>query len=155
VDAEALLGADAPGTPDRTALQRWGRALGAALRPPALVTLAGDVGAGKTTLARALCEGLGVTDLDAVTSPTFAILQGYPSPVGTVWHADLYRLRAPADLEALGWEELVATAPVLLIEWPEIAAGTLPPHAVHLRLDHDPADPDRRCLTVTRGEGPA
>ena len=155
MDVEALLGDAAPETPDRTALQRWGRALGAALRPPALVTLAGDVGAGKTTLVRALCEGLGVTDLDAVTSPTFAILQGYPSPVGEVWHADLYRLRSPAELAMLGWDELVATAPVLLIEWPEIAADTLPPHAMHLRLDHDPAHPDRRRLTVTPPAGSA
>jgi tRNA threonylcarbamoyladenosine biosynthesis protein TsaE len=70
-----------------------------------------------------------------------------------VWHADLYRLRSPTELAMLGWEELVATAPVLLIEWPEMAADTLPPYTVHLRLDHDPARPDRRRLTVTPPAG--
>jgi tRNA threonylcarbamoyladenosine biosynthesis protein TsaE len=143
-----------PERPDPAALEAWGRALGAALPRPAVVTLAGELGAGKTTLVRALCAGLGVTDPDAVTSPTFALLQEYPAPDGPVVHADLYRLRRPADLDALGWEEVVATARVLLVEWPEVAAATLPAGTIAIRLGHDPADPDRRRLEVSGGGVP-
>ena len=83
---------------------------------PAVVTLEGDLGSGKTTLARAICAGLGVSALGAVTSPTFSLVQQYDSPRGPVVHVDLYRLRHESELEALGWDELVATAPVLLVE---------------------------------------
>jgi tRNA threonylcarbamoyladenosine biosynthesis protein TsaE len=151
VGAEPLaqvLGAAVPDCPDRAALEAWGRRLGAALRPPAVVTLTGEVGAGKTTLVRALCQGAGVTDLDAVTSPTFALVHEYPATTGRVVHADLYRVRSPAELEALGWDELVAEAPLLVVEWPEVAAGTWPSSALHLRLAHDPANPGRRRLAV-------
>lgn len=68
-------------------------------------------------------------------------------------HADLYRVRSPAELDALGWHDLVDQAPLLLVEWPEVAAGTFPRATLHLRLAHDPADPERRLLTVTPGAG--
>lgn len=143
-----LLSRGAPRAPERDSLEAWGRAVGAALPRPAVVTLEGDLGAGKTTLARALCAGLGVTDLEAVTSPTFSLVQQYAAPAGPVVHVDLYRLRSDAELDALGWDELVATAPVLLIEWPERAAHTLPSDAIGITLSHDPDDVDRRVLRV-------
>ena len=143
-----LLTRGAPRNPDRDSLQAWGRAVGAVLPRPAVVTLEGDLGAGKTTLARALCEGLGVTDLTHVTSPTFSLVQQYPAPRGTVIHADLYRLRSEAELEALGWDEIVATAAVLLIEWPERAAHTLSDAIIGITLSHDADHPDRRVLRV-------
>lgn len=152
-----------PHRPDRHALVAWGRRLGASLAAAAaaspgasaVVTLTGEVGAGKTTLVRAICEGAGVVDLDAVTSPTFAILQEYPAPAGPVVHADLYRVRSPQELEVLGWDEVVASAPLLLVEWPEVAAGTFPPGTLHLRLAHVPDDPHRRSVTVPAGVGEA
>ncbi len=122
--------------------------MGAALPRPAVVTLAGDLGAGKTTLARALCAGLGVQNLDAVTSPTFSLVQQYDSPPGTVVHVDLYRLRSDAELDALGWDELVAAASVLLVEWPERAMLRLPSMIIGITLTHDPSDPQRRLLRV-------
>jgi len=143
-----LLSRGAPRAPERDSLEAWGRAVGAALPRPAVVTLEGDLGAGKTTLARALCAGLGVADLGAVTSPTFSLVQQYAAPAGPVVHVDLYRLRSDAELDALGWDELVATAPVLLIEWPERAAHTLPSDAIGITLSHDPEDADRRILRV-------
>ena len=149
-DLAHLLARGAPRAPDRDSLEAWGRALGAALPRPAIVTLAGDLGAGKTTLARAMCAGLGVTDLAAVTSPTFSLVQQYESPRGAVVHVDLYRLRSGAELEALGWDELVATAPVLLVEWPDRAAGTLPADVIAITLVHDPENPQRRLLRVQR-----
>lgn len=143
-----LLDRGAPRSPDRDTLEAWGRAVGAALPRPAVITLAGDLGAGKTTLARALCAGLGVTDLDQVTSPTFSLVQQYPAPRGPITHVDLYRLRSDAELDALGWDELVATAPVLLIEWPERATATLPRDTIAISLTHDPLDAERRTLRI-------
>ncbi len=143
-----LLDRGAPRAPDRDTLETWGRAVGAALPRPCVITLSGDLGAGKTTLARSLCAGLGVTDLSEVTSPTFSLVQQYPAPRGAVTHVDLYRLRSDAELEALGWDELVATANVLLVEWPERAASTLPRDTIAITLTHDPADPARRLLRI-------
>ena len=143
-----LLDRGAPRSPDRDTLEAWGRAVGAALPRPAVITLAGDLGAGKTTLARALCAGLGVTNLAEVTSPTFSLVQQYPAPRGPITHVDLYRLRSDAELDALGWDELVATAPVLLIEWPERATATLPRDTIAISLTHDPLDAERRSLRI-------
>lgn len=147
-ELERLLARGAPRSPDRDSLEAWGRAVGAALPRPTIVTLAGDLGAGKTTLARALCAGVGVKNLDAVTSPTFSLVQQYEAPTGTVVHVDLYRLRSDAELDALGWDELVATASVLLVEWPERALHTLPGLVISITLTHDPSDPERRLLRV-------
>ena len=143
-----LLDRGAPRSPDRDTLEAWGRAVGAALPRPVVITLAGDLGAGKTTLARALCAGLGVTNLEEVTSPTFSLVQQYPAPRGPITHVDLYRLRSDAELDALGWDELVATAPVLLIEWPERATATLPRDTIAISLTHDPLDAERRNLRI-------
>jgi len=143
-----LLGRGAPRAPDRDSLEAWGRALGAVLPRPSVITLEGDLGAGKTTLARALCAGIGVRDLTAVTSPTFALIQQYEAPRGPVVHADLYRLRTDAELEALGWDEIVHHAPVLLVEWPERALPSLPSSRIGIVLEHDPVNADRRTLRV-------
>lgn len=150
---DQLVGRSAPRAPDLASLEAWGRALGAALPRPAVVTLSGDLGAGKTTLARAICAGLGVTDLAAVTSPTFALIQEYAAPRGPVTHVDLYRLRSAAELDALGWDELVAGASVLLVEWPDRAADSLPPDAIVIELRHDAEHSDRRSLSVRRARG--
>lgn len=145
----ALLRDGVPAMPDRAAMDAFGRLLGERLPRPAVVTLAGDLGAGKTTLVRALCAGLGVTALDQVTSPTFGLVQEYPAPQGPIVHVDLYRLRHPRDLDTLGWDEIVASAPVLLVEWPELAQETLPPGTIEIHLTHDAAQPERRRLQVT------
>lgn len=143
-----LIGRDAPRAPDRASLEAWGKALGATLPRPCAVALSGDLGAGKTTLVRAICEGAGVYDLASVTSPTFALVQEYPAPDGPIVHADLYRLQRRAELDALGWDELVANARVLLVEWPEHALPSLPPGTILVELRHDLTLADRRVLTV-------
>lgn len=143
-----LLGRGAPRAPDRESLEAWGRALGAVLPRPVVITLEGDLGAGKTTLVRAICEGLGVSDMALVTSPTFSVIQQYAALSGPVVHADLYRLRSDAELDLLGWDEIVATAHVLLIEWPDRAVNTLPRETVHLVLAHDGVNTDRRLLRI-------
>lgn len=143
-----LLGRGAPRAPDRDSLEAWGRALGAVLPRPVVITLEGDLGAGKTTLVRAICAGIGVVAIEAVTSPTFSIIQQYDAPRGPVVHADLYRLRSDAELQMLGWDELVETSPVLLVEWPDRAVNTLPRDTIHLVLGHDQENADRRLLRI-------
>jgi len=113
-----------------------------------VITLEGDLGAGKTTLVRAICVGIGVLAIEAVTSPTFSIIQQYDAPRGPVVHADLYRLRSDAELALLGWDELVDSAPVLLVEWPDRAENTLPRDSIHVVLAHDPESADRRLLRI-------
>lgn len=143
-----LLGRGAPRAPERDSLEAWGRALGAALPRPVVITLEGDLGAGKTTLVRAICEGIGVDPIESVTSPTFSLVQHYATATDPVVHADLYRLRSDAELEQLGWDEIVANAKVLLIEWPDRAVNTLPRDTIHLVLAHDPENVKRRLLRI-------
>ena len=125
-------------------LVEWGRRLGRQVVPPLVITLDGDLGAGKTTLARAICEGFGVRD--EVTSPTFAIVHVYDAPKSPVYHVDLYRLDGPRDLQNIGWDDMVQSDALLLIEWPERAGELLPPSHVPIQLRHLESDPDRRVL---------
>ena len=125
-------------------LLEWGVEFGRAVEPPLVVTLSGDLGAGKTTLVQAICDGYGVTE--SVTSPTFALVHEYAAPRSTVYHLDLYRLRSPVELEQLGWDEIVRAAALVLVEWPERAGELLPRAHVPLALEHAPGHPDRRLL---------
>lgn len=126
----------------------WARAFALSLPGGTVVALHGELGAGKTTLVRAMCAALEVRDLSAVTSPTFSVLHEYETPLGMVLHADLYRLRHATELEQLGWDELVARARITLIEWPERAESYLAADTVHVWLAHVPGDPERRALSV-------
>ncbi|MEX2181789.1 MAG: tRNA (adenosine(37)-N6)-threonylcarbamoyltransferase complex ATPase subunit type 1 TsaE [Gemmatimonadaceae bacterium] len=123
----------------------WGAAFGAQLPWPGCVTISGDLGAGKTTLIRALAAALGVRE--PVTSPTYALVHEYRAPRGTVYHLDLYRLDHAGQLAQLGWDEIVTAPAVVLIEWPERAGDTLPDARTALTLAHVPGRPDVRRLT--------
>lgn len=125
-------------------LVAWGEQLGRATTAPLVITLAGDLGAGKTTLAQAICRGYGVQD--EVTSPTFALVHEYRGGRSPVYHLDLYRLRDPSELVQLGWDEMLAARAVTLIEWPERAGGMLPAAHLAITLAHLPGDPGRRLL---------
>lgn len=94
----------------------------------------GDLGAGKTTLIKALCEVLGVGD--HTSSPSFAIVNEYRAASGVpVYHFDLYRLKDPGELEAIGFTEYVDSGHYCFIEWPELAEELLPPGTLHVSLD--------------------
>jgi len=128
----------------REELIRWGEAFGAAARAPLVVGISGDIGAGKTTLVQAVCRGAGVRE--AVTSPTYALVHRYAGPNWPVYHLDLYRLDRPDDLTNIGWDDLLDTHALTLVEWPERAGSRMTPTAVAVELQHDADDPDRRLL---------
>jgi len=118
--------------------------IAAALEPGDLVTLSGDLGAGKTTFARALIRYLAGDDVIEVPSPTFTFLQTYELPRFTLVHADLYRVSGSAELAELGFDDLAEGA-VVLMEWPDRAAGLLPPDRLDIALTLAPASgPDTR-----------
>lgn len=129
-------------------LRDWGRRFGRSAHAPLVVTLTGELGAGKTTLVQAICAGYGV-DVE-VTSPTFALVHEYSAPRSVVYHLDLFRLDRADQLDALGWDEIVYGAGLVLIEWPERAEDRVPAGHVTLSLQHLPDDPDRRLLYAGR-----
>ena len=122
--------------PDAAATEMLGHMLGGLLRAGDVVALFGDLGAGKTSLARGALAALGLAE--EAPSPTFAIVQPYAPPevVLPVAHVDLYRLSAPEDAEELGLEEWLEDG-ALLIEWPERLGAGLWPHALRLTLAPD------------------
>lgn len=128
----------------REELDRVGRELGSALPGGAVVWLEGPLGAGKTTLARAIVQGRGVTD--EATSPTYALVHHYEGPRGAVYHLDCYRIRADDDAADLDWATLVASD-LLLIEWPERAGAWAPAPTRRVRLDH--AGDDTRTMVIS------
>jgi tRNA threonylcarbamoyladenosine biosynthesis protein TsaE len=88
-----------------------------------VVLLNGELGSGKTTMVKALCQLVGV--MDPVSSPTFSLVQEYYSPsLGDIYHMDLYRLKSPAELEQIGFTEYLESGNVCLIEWPALGESS-------------------------------
>jgi N-acetylmuramate 1-kinase len=112
--------------PDELATRRLAVDVANALKPGDLITLSGDLGAGKTTFARALIRYLADDETAEVPSPTFTLMQAYELPRFQVVHADLYRTEKAADLAELGFDDLPEGA-VTLLEWPDRAGDLLPP----------------------------
>jgi len=125
-------------------LVHWGETLGRSASPPLLLAITGDLGAGKTTLVRAICHGYGVNA--EVTSPTYALVHEYEGPRSRVYHLDLYRLEGPRELANLAWDDILAERALVIVEWPERAGDLLPRDHVPLELQHLPDDPSRRLL---------
>jgi len=97
-----------------------GRALAPTLKHTHLVLLRGDLGAGKTTLAKGIAEGLNAASQEDVTSPTFTLIHEYRGPEINIFHVDLYRIETARELETLGLDELLAEpGNLVLIEWGE------------------------------------
>jgi tRNA threonylcarbamoyladenosine biosynthesis protein TsaE len=128
-------------------LEAWGEALGRNAAPPIFIALRGDLGAGKSTLARAIARGAGVRQ--EMPSPTFNLQFRYEAGPGVdVVHIDLYRIERADDLHVLGWRELGAGHEIVLVEWPERAESQLPPDRWEISLQA--AGEDARNVRVTR-----
>ena len=107
--------------------------IGRTVSAPVVIVLRGELGAGKSVLARAIARGAGVTS--AMPSPTFNLVYRYASRRGTVVHIDLYRLDFPDDVWELGWRELGGGDDIVLVEWPERAEQLLPPDRWEITLN--------------------
>ncbi len=118
-------------SPEQTV--RFGARLGELLQPEDLITLSGELGAGKTAFIAGLSRGWG--SADQVTSPTFVLVNQYRRPDGQrLWHLDCYRLNSGDEALALGFDDLLDSGAVLVVEWPERIAAVLPPERLNVRL---------------------
>ncbi|MCK6438142.1 tRNA (adenosine(37)-N6)-threonylcarbamoyltransferase complex ATPase subunit type 1 TsaE [Rivihabitans pingtungensis] len=129
---------------DEAATLAAGRQLARGLGGGVIVTLHGDLGAGKTTLTRGVLAGLG--HVGRVRSPTYTLVEPYELPTLAVYHFDLYRFADPAEWRDAGFAEYFGPYSLCLLEWPEKAQGCLPPADLAIHLD---LDGDGRQLTVT------
>ncbi len=112
-----------------------------------VITLVGDLGAGKTCFVRGFATALNVGH--EVSSPTFTIINDYPSKP-RLYHIDLYRLQSPDDVLNLGFEEYLEPNGITLIEWPERAGDLIPTDAIRITLNAgDHTDTDRRYITLS------
>jgi tRNA threonylcarbamoyladenosine biosynthesis protein TsaE len=116
-----------------------------------LVGLRGELGAGKTTLVRGLLRRLAVEG--PIRSPTYTLIEPYDTAGGRVFHLDLYRIRDPEELALIGVRDLLSQGALVLVEWPERAAGALPPPDLAVTLSHRP--PGREVALAAHGDAAA
>ncbi|MCI6605378.1 MAG: tRNA (adenosine(37)-N6)-threonylcarbamoyltransferase complex ATPase subunit type 1 TsaE [Clostridiales bacterium] len=134
-------------SPDET--QRVGAALAKTLCGGEVIAFLGDLGAGKTAFTRGLAEGLGVTD--AVTSPTYTIVNEYLTGRLPLFHFDMYRLGSSEELFDIGWEDYLARGGVCAVEWSENVQDALEA-PITVRIDRVPDGDDCRRITITGGK---
>lgn len=127
--------------------ERLGRSIAEVVTPGATIALVGPLGAGKTRLARSICESLGV-DPAAIASPTFILIHEYEGSM-PIYHFDFYRLRSPSDLDALGADEYFASGEGLcLVEWADRARERLPDAAWTITIEPDPDVENARVFRI-------
>lgn len=127
-----------------------GGVLAQLIEPPCVIYLTGELGAGKTTLARGMLQGFGHTG--RVKSPTFTLLEPYALTDRHCYHLDLYRVADPDELVFLGIEDLLRPEAVLLVEWPERGRGVLPAPDLTIDITHHGAQ-RRLCFQGEKGKG--
>lgn len=133
-------------SPEQTEL--LGKKLAEFLRPGDVIAYYGDLGAGKTAFTRGLAAGLGIRE--AVTSPTYTIVNEYLSGRMPLFHFDMYRLSSSEELFDIGWEDYLARGGVCAVEWSENVADALT-DAISITIEKDPAQRDWRKITIEGG----
>lgn len=138
--------------PDAEAMQQFGAALADSLpdlgNASLLLALQGDLGTGKTTLARGLLRALGVEG--PIRSPTFTLVEPYETRAGTIHHLDLYRLHgAQAELDALGYRDYRGMPGLVIVEWPERGETALGPADLKITIEHRPVGRQLRVAATT------
>jgi tRNA threonylcarbamoyladenosine biosynthesis protein TsaE len=123
-----------------------GEHVGRLLEAGDIVCLYGELGSGKTVLTKGLARGLGVTPERAVRSPSFVLMQRYQGRV-PVYHADLYRLEGPTDIEDIGLREFLGGDGVAVIEWADKLEASLPMERLEIALAHQTEE--TRLITIT------
>jgi tRNA threonylcarbamoyladenosine biosynthesis protein TsaE len=148
-----------------------GREIAAGLKPPALILLSGELGAGKTTLTKGIASGLGAATEEEVTSPTFTLVHRYERqkdrahepirldpaspeasavPNAPVYHVDLYRIGDFRDLETLGLEDVLSEHAIVIVEWPHKLSIRTDRPVIRIHLEHVSED-DRRIVIADNG----
>ena len=125
--------------------------LASKIQPGDIITLQGNLGAGKTVFARALIQTLMKDTALEVPSPTFTLVQTYDTEKNTIWHFDLYRLKDSEEIYELGWEEAISEG-ITVIEWPERLGNLYPPQYLDIRLTNIDNNPEHRKIEITRVE---
>lgn len=120
--------------------------LAASLQPFDMISLDGDLGAGKTRFVQGLGVGMGIEG--DIVSPTYTIVNEYPGPVPLI-HFDWYRIRSELELYTIGWEDYVNRAAVICVEWSDRFPSLLPPESIRVRFRVD--TPTQRTLSINDG----
>ena len=120
--------------------------IAAQISAPCFIALSGDLGAGKSVLARAIIQNISNNPSQDVPSPTFTLVQQYETERGLIWHFDLYRLDQDIDVHELGWDDALFDG-ICLVEWPERAGHLLPEDRIDINLKVINAN--ERIMTIT------
>jgi tRNA threonylcarbamoyladenosine biosynthesis protein TsaE len=127
----------------------FGRRLAVELRPPCWVLLQGELGSGKTTLAKGIVGGLGAAEPDVVTSPSFTLIHEYGND-NRVYHVDLYRIQDDSELATLGLEDLLGQQVTTIVEWGERLGADLPVPRLLVQMEYL-SDEERRIRVTHQG----
>jgi tRNA threonylcarbamoyladenosine biosynthesis protein TsaE len=133
--------------PNLGKFEEFGVSLGKLIPSSFVIALNGELGSGKTTLVRSLCQGLGCSSLEFVTSPTFVLMQEYQGRY-TVNHLDVYRLESELQFLEFGGDELFQSGNVVLIEWADKIKNCLPPVRMEVFLEVVSQDERRICVSL-------
>lgn len=121
--------------------KRFGLELAQKLKPGDIIALIGDLGTGKTTLTKAIAEGLGITEM--ITSPTFTLVQEYMSGRIPLYHFDVYRLNGEEEMYELGYEEYFFGQGVCVIEWADQIMGLIPQGSIIIHIEYGSNEGER------------